>query len=180
MLASISPAKARELAESGQARLVDIRETSEFAKEHVAGSRLVPLSVARSYAVKDEDAPKKPVIYFCQSGRRTQNNAELLEALADGEAYQIEGGLLGWKQAGLPVEGGSSALPMFRQVQIGAGLAVLLGVVGSYFWHPLYLLTAFVGAGLVFAGLTGFCGLAVLLAKMPWNKDCGGACPLKP
>ena len=60
-----------------------------------------------------------------------------------------------------------------------AGLAVLLGVIGSYFWHPLYLLTAFVGAGLVFAGLTGFCGLAVLLAKMPWNKDCGGNCPLK-
>ena len=60
------------------------------------------------------------------------------------------------------------------------GLAVLLGVIGSYFWHPLYLLTAFVGAGLVFAGLTGFCGLAVLLAKMPWNKDCGGNCPLKP
>ena len=64
MLASISPAKAREMAESGQARLVDIRETSEFSQEHVPGARLVPLSVARSYAVKDGDAPKKPVIYL--------------------------------------------------------------------------------------------------------------------
>ena len=179
MLPLISPSKAKEMADSGKARLVDIRETSEYAREHVAGSRLVPLSVAQSYPVKDEDAPQKPVIYFCNSGRRTQDNAELLEKLAGGEAWQVGGGITGWKKAGLPVEGGSSALPMFRQIQIGAGAAVLLGVVGSYFWHPMFWLTAFVGAGLVFAGLTGFCGLALVLAKMPWNKDCGGSCPLK-
>ena len=179
MLPLISPSKAKEMVESGRARLVDIRESSEYAQEHVPGSRLVPLSVASSYAVKDADAPEKPVVYFCNSGRRTQNNAELLEKLAGGEAWQIEGGLTAWKQAGLPVERGSSVLPMFRQIQISAGAAVLLGVVGSWFWHPMFWLTAFVGAGLMFAGITGFCGLALVLARMPWNKDCGGSCPLK-
>ena len=179
MLRTISPSKAKEMLDAGQARLVDVRESTEFSREHVPGARLVPLSVASSYSVKDADAPDKPVIYFCNSGRRTQNSAALLETLAGGEAYQIEGGLTAWKQAGLPVERGSSVLPMFRQIQIGAGAAVLLGVVGSYFWHPMFWLTAFVGAGLVFAGVTGFCGLALVLAKMPWNRDCGGNCPLK-
>ena len=179
MLPVLSPAKAKEMIDSGKARLVDIRETSEYAQEHLPGARLVPLSVAKSYPVKDEDAPTKPVIYFCHSGRRTKNNAELLKSLASGEAYQLEGGLTGWKQAGLPVERGSSVLPMFRQIQIGAGAAVLLGVVGSYFWHPMFWLTAFVGAGLMFAGITGFCGLALVFAKMPWNKDCGSSCGAK-
>jgi hypothetical protein len=71
---------------------------------------------------------------------------------------------------------------MFRQIQIGAGLLVLLGIFGSFVWHPMYLLSAFVGAGLVFAGVTGFCGLALLLARMPWNKaaapSCGSRCGL--
>ena len=86
MLPLISPSKAKEMVESGRARLVDIRESSEYAQEHVPGSRLVPLSVASSYAVKDADAPEKPVVYFCNSGRRTQNNAELLEKLASTRA----------------------------------------------------------------------------------------------
>lgn len=171
MLPLISPAKALDMARSGEARLVDIRESGEYAREHVAGSRLVPLSIARSYPVKDDDAPEKPVIYFCRSGKRTQDNAVLLASLSEGvPSYQIEGGLIAWKQAGLPVEAGNTTLPMFRQIQIAAGLLILLGVLGSFVWHPFYLLTAFVGAGLVFAGVTGFCGLAKLLARMPWNR----------
>ena len=181
MLPLISPSKALDMVKAGEARLVDIRESGEYAQEHVAGSRLVPLSIAKSYPVKDEDAPEKPVIYFCRSGKRTQDNAALLASIAEGvPSYQIEGGLAAWKQAGLPVEAGDASFPMFRQIQIVAGLLILLGVLGSFVWHPFYLLTAFVGAGLVFAGVTGFCGLALLLAKMPWNRrsGCGTSCGL--
>lgn len=61
-------------------------------------------------------------------------------------------------------------IPLFRQIQIAAGSLVLIGVIGSAFWHPFFWLSAFVGAGLVFAGISGFCGLGVLLSHMPWNR----------
>jgi rhodanese-related sulfurtransferase len=183
MLPNISPEKALEMVKAGEARLVDVRESSEYAEMHVPGARLVPLSIAQNYPLQDDDAPEKPVIFFCRSGKRTEKNAALLSSLAgDMPSYQVEGGLSAWKQAGLPVEQSSTAFPMFRQIQIGAGLLVLLGIFGSFVWHPMYLLSAFVGAGLVFAGVTGFCGLALLLARMPWNKaaapSCGSRCGL--
>ena len=171
MLKTISPSRAYELSQSGEARLVDIRETSEYADESVPGARLVPLSIAGRYPVRDEDAPQKPVIFFCHSGRRTEKAADMLSAAAGGaDAYQMEGGITGWKQAGLPIVKGRASMPLFRQIQIGAGSLVLAGVVGSWFWPPMFWLSAFVGMGLVFAGLTGFCGLGILLQQMPWNK----------
>lgn len=172
MLPIITPTQAQEMVQSGEARLIDIRESTEYAAEFIPGSRLVPLSIARNYPLKDSDAPEKPVIFFCHSGNRTQKAAPLLEELAGSNAaYQIEGGITGWKQAGLSVQQNSAPLPLFRQIQIGAGALVLAGVIGSAFWHPMYLLSAFVGAGLMFAGITGFCGLGILLSKMPWNKN---------
>ena len=76
-----------------------------------------------------------------------------------------------WQKEGLPVCHEKAPFPLFRQIQIGAGALVLLGILGSYVWHPMFWLSAFVGAGLVFAGITGFCGLGLLLARMPWNKQ---------
>ncbi len=185
MLPNISPEKALEMVKAGEARLVDVRESSEYAAEHISGARLVPLSIAQSYPLKDDDAPEKPVIFFCRTGKRTENNAALLSSLAGNvPSYQVQGGITGWKQAGLPVEQSRVPFPMFRQIQISAGLLVLLGILGSFVWHPMYWLAAFVGAGLVFAGVTGFCGLALLLAKMPWNRtdspspSCGSRCGL--
>ena len=172
MLKKISPTQAYDMAKTGKARLVDVRESSEYAQMHIDGARLAPLSIIDNYPVKDADAPEKPIVFFCNSGRRTENAADKLVSLAGPvETYQIEGGISGWQKAGLPLEKGKSTLSMFRQIQIGAGSLVLIGVLGSSVWHPLYLLTAFVGAGLLFAGLTGFCGLGLLLAKMPWNRS---------
>ena len=171
MLKKISPVQAYDMAEGGKARLVDIRESTEYAQMHIAGARLAPLSIIDQYPVKDAEAPEKPIVFFCHSGRRTENAADKLAALAGNvAAYQLEGGISGWQKAGLPLEQGKAILPMFRQIQIGAGALILLGVLGSHVWHPMYLLTAFVGAGLLFAGLTGFCGLGLLLARMPWNR----------
>ena len=104
------------------------------------------------------------------SGNRTTKNSDLLQKLAAGPAWQMEGGVSAWAKQGLPVETTQQPLPIFRQIQIGAGGLVLAGVLGSFVWPSMLWLSAFVGAGLIFAGVTGFCGLGLLLAAMPWNK----------
>ena len=171
MLPVISPQEAFERFSKGEARLVDIRETDEYTQEFVPGSRLIPLSIIAKHPLKDADAPDKPIVFFCHSGNRTANASDLLERLAgDVQAYRLDGGISGWEKAGLPVEHISSTIPLFRQIQNAAGSLVLIGVIGSAFWHPFFWLSAFVGAGLVFAGISGFCGLGVLLSHMPWNR----------
>ena len=117
---------------------------------------LIPLSIIAKHPLKDADAPDKPIVFFCHSGNRTANASDLLERLAgDVQAYRLDGGISGWEKAGLPVEHISSTIPLFRQIQIAAGSLVLIGVIGSAFWHPFFWLSAFVGAGLVFAGIPG-------------------------
>ena len=171
MLPTISPRRAFEMLKNGEARLIDIRESAEYAENFIPEARLVPLSIAKMYPLKDADAPDKPIIFFCRSGNRTDKASALLSSLAgDTMAWQMEGGLSGWQKEGLPVQHEKAPFPLFRQIQIGAGALVLLGILGSYVWHPMFWLSAFVGAGLLFAGLTGFCGLGLLLAKMPWNR----------
>ena len=163
MLPVISPQEAFERFSKGEARLVDIRETDEYTQEFVPGSRLIPLSIIAKHPLKDADAPDKPIVFFCHSGNRTANASDLLERLAgDVQAYRLDGGISGWEKAGLPVEHISSTIPLFRQIQSAAGSLVLIGVIGSAFWQPFFWLSAFVGAGLVFAGISGFCGLGVL------------------
>ncbi len=170
MLVSLSPEEVRQRLETGDIRLIDIRESEEYAEVSIPGARLIPLSIIKKHPLTEPDTVSKPIVFTCRSGNRTREAAPLLESLVNGEAYVLDGGTSGWEQAGLPVERTPVPLPMFRQIQIGAGILVLVGVIGSAFWHPLYWLSAFVGAGLVFAGVTGFCGLGVLLSKMPWNK----------
>lgn len=113
------------------------------------------------------------MIFHCQSGARTSNNAaRLAQAASPANACVVEGGIQGWKQAGLlTVEDRSQPLPLMRQVQIAAGLLILCGVVLGYSVSSgFFLLSGFVGAGLLFAGVTGFCGMARLLKVMPWNR----------
>ena len=163
-LKTLTPAEARQLVESG-ARLVDIRNPDEFARARVPGAENRP--VDRLTRVHGE----APVIFLCRSGMRTAANADRLAACC-GEGYLLEGGLEGWRQAGLPVEEDRKApLEIMRQVQITAGSLVLIGVLLGFLVAPAWFgLSAFVGAGLVFAGTTGWCGMATLLALMPWNR----------
>ena len=116
------------------------------------------------------DAPA--VIFHCRSGMRTDANAARLAAAAPCEAFLLEGGIEAWRAAGLPVLTDAKApLEIMRQVQITAGMLVLIGVALSLLVAPAWIgLSAFVGAGLTFAGATGWCGMAKLLAMMPWNR----------
>ena len=167
----ITPERAAALVRDG-ALLVDIRERDEHARERIEGARHHALSVI------DRDHPARPgdkvLIFHCRSGTRTAQSApQIASAMPAGvETYILEGGIDAWKKAGLPVTIDRSApIPTMRQVQIVAGSLVLLGAtLGAAVAPGFYLLTAFVGAGLVFAGVTGFCGMARVLDLMPWNR----------
>ena len=153
------------------ARLIDIREPDEYAREHIVSAQLVSLSALEKGA-RLQAWSGETVIFYCQSGARTSGNATRLAALGSpATVCLLSGGLQAWKQAGLPTEEDSSApLPLMRQVQIAAGSLVLGGVVLGYTVSDVfYLLSGAAGGGLIFAGLTGFCGMARLLQRMPWN-----------
>lgn len=165
----ISPEKAHQLVAAG-AVLVDIRATGEHAREHIPGARHLPFEqLAQAHLPGGEGAI---LIYHCKSGNRTRMNAARLGQAASCEAYILEGGLDAWKKAGLPVQADASQpMELSRQVQISAGSLILLGVVlGAWVSPWFYVLAGFVGAGLVFAGVSGFCGLARVLMHMPWNR----------
>lgn len=168
---TISPQRAAELVRSG-AVLVDIREADEHAREHIAGARHHALSrIDESTPIRDGD---DVVIFHCRSGARTKGNAVRLAAAGPGcETYILDGGLDAWKKAGLPVAlDRNQPIDIMRQVQITAGSLVLLGVIlGTLVSSEFYVLSGFVGAGLVFAGASGFCGMARLLGVMPWNRQ---------
>jgi rhodanese-related sulfurtransferase len=164
-LAKLSPAEARRMVDAG-ARLIDIRGRDEFARSRAPGAENRPLDEL------DAIEHDGPVVFLCRSGMRTTANAAKLADSCAGEAYILEGGLDAWKAAGFPVdEDRSQPLEIMRQVQIGAGTLVLIGVALGFLVSPVVFgLAAFVGAGLLTAGVTGWCGMARLLAVMPWNR----------
>lgn len=170
-LKTLSPAQAKALMDRGAA-IVDIREPDEFAREHIPGAKNAPLSKLGGGATPGGEPEGEVVVYHCKSGMRTQANAAKLASAANCEAYILEGGLDGWKKAGLAVAfDASQPMDVMRQVQISAGSLVVIGVVLGVGLHPAFLaLSAFVGVGLVTAGVTGFCGMARFLALMPWNR----------
>ncbi|NVD99294.1 rhodanese family protein [Massilia sp. BJB1822] len=166
----LNPQAARQHLEQG-ALLIDIRTADEHARERIAQARHLPLE--RLQAGADGALPAgRTVIFHCRSGQRTRLQASALAACVAGPAYALEGGLDGWKRAGLPVlRDASQPLELQRQVQIAAGSMIVLGTaLGATVTPWLHLLPGFVGCGLVFAGVSGFCGLARLLLKMPWNR----------
>ena len=169
-LKSISPQAASELVNQG-AILVDIRAADEHARERIAQARHVPMDQLQSGGLPLAGA--SAVIFHCRSGNRTRVNASALRACAACEAYVLEGGLDAWKKAGLPVVADASQpLELQRQVQIAAGSLIVLGaVLGATVSPWFHALSGFVGAGLVFAGASGFCGLARVLMRMPWNRN---------
>ena len=164
-LTKITPAEARARIAEGAA-LIDIRAADEHARSRIPGALNAPLGSAFNLS----DVPA--VIYHCRSGMRTDANAAQLAAASPCEAYLLEGGIEAWRKAGLPVIDDTKVpLEIMRKVQITAGLLVLAGVILSLTVAPAWIgLSAFVGAGLTFAGVSGWCGMAKLLALMPWNR----------
>ena len=170
MTATLNPLAPAEVAarlRAGKAVLVDIRDPDEYARRHVAGALNVPLGTFEQALDPDQD-----VIFTCRTGMRTGANCDRLAARVVGEAFVLAGGVDGWAGAGLPLATDAKApLEIIRQVQIAAGSLVLAGVVLGFAVAPAWFaLAGFVGAGLVFAGVSGTCAMASLLQAMPWNR----------
>ncbi len=150
--------------------LLDVRTPAEFEEIHAVGARSVPLDRLNPKSLQAE-YPQGEIFLICRSGGRGKQACEKFLAAGVERVVNVEGGTLAWDQAGLPVVRGRKTMSLERQVRIAAGSMVFTGVALGYFVHEIFLgLAAFVGAGLVFAGLTDTCGMGMLLAKMPWNQ----------
>jgi len=158
--------------------IVDVRSPDEHAYKHIPGSVLMPLDELEAHL---NEFPRDGDVYvICQSGHRSSQACQRLEGLGLSNAISVDGGINALEKAGGELASFSKVIPLMRQVQIAAGSLMLLSVVLSLFVHPNFIyLSAFVGAGLTFAGLTGFCGMANLLALMPWNKNQNTSMPTK-
>lgn len=170
-LSPLSPQAVAQKLQTGAITLIDVREADEFAREHVPGARSIPLSSLQDAHVALD--PTGAVVFHCRSGMRTAANCARLSSLVAGPAYVMDGGLDAWKAAKLPVAANARApLELNRQVQIAIGASVVAGAALAAFVDPAFLIIpAFFGAGLLFAGLSGWCGLAKLLALAPWNRS---------
>jgi rhodanese-related sulfurtransferase len=168
---TISPIELQTLlvAQPGLA-LWDVRTPVEFAEVHVPQARNIPLDQLQPGAVPVQK--DQPVYLLCRSGQRATKAAEKLAKQGFVEPVVVEGGTLAWMAANLPLTRTAvKVMSLERQVRIAAGSLVLIGVLLGWFVHRgFYGLAAFVGAGLVFAGITDFCGMGLLLAKLPWNR----------
>lgn len=167
---SIDPKTLKNWLDRGDAVLVDVREPAEYVAEHIDGSTLIPLATISSSNLPASNL-KKIVIHCRKGGRGTSACENLVKEMPGRDIYNLAGGIEAWTAAGLPVcTSGHKIIPLDRQVQMCVGFCVLLASLVGYFYSPsAILVAAFLGAGLVFAGISGFCGLARVLAVMPWN-----------
>jgi rhodanese-related sulfurtransferase len=167
MVTTIGPTELLDELKRGGATLIDVRTPAEFRELHVRGATNEPL---------DTLDPKKFVsakrlLVICQKGGRGKMACEKLAAAGVTSAVNVEGGTLACEAAGLPIERGRKSISLERQVRICAGSLVVLGTALGWWVHPAWFgLPAFVGSGLVFAGVTDTCGMGMLLARMPWNQ----------
>lgn len=175
MINTISPQEAARWLADGEAILIDVREADEFRAEHIAYANSLPLSALEDLFKKMNIPENRKIVFQCLKGARGGQACTTIQGCGscNNALYNLDGGITAWKQAGLPVVSSliASGISIFRQVQIIIGgliaVLVVLGFLGLSF--------GFIGAGLLglalfVSGLTGWCGLAMLLSKMPWNK----------
>jgi rhodanese-related sulfurtransferase len=169
----------QRLAEDSGLCLIDVRTPAEYQHVHVRQAENVPLQTLQPERWK---GATQPVHVLCQSGARAMKACEQL-LKAGVPVVHIEGGTNACVEAGLDVVRGRKAMSLERQVRIAAGSLVLIGVALAWWVHPAFVfLSGFIGAGLVFAGVTDTCGMGMMLARMPWNQltstsHSGGTCP---
>lgn len=167
---NVDPQTVSQWLQQNEAVLVDVREPFEHAGESIEGAVLVPVNKVSAETLPPHDDRK--LVMHCKSGGRSKQACDKL-AKAGIETYNMTGGIEAWSEAGLPTNKAAKApLDLFRQVQIVVGSFVLLFSLLAVLTGSLWFLIVpiFFGGGLLFAGLSGFCGLAMVLGKMPWNR----------
>lgn len=161
---------------AGGCAIIDVREPDEVAFEAIPGAKNIPMSrIERSNL--SEFSPHDRLFVICQSGGRSCRASDILRNCGFTNVIDVAGGINAYKRAGGTVVRGKQPLPLMRQVQIVAGGLVIVGVILALTTHPAFIyLSGFVGLGLLLAGITGFCPMATILSKLPWNKGGGGRC----
>jgi rhodanese-related sulfurtransferase len=167
--------RANELAEllaaRDDVRLLDVRTPGEYESVHIPGAYNVPLDTLGEHAAEIRATVDEPVVLVCQSGARAKRAEEALMGCSMTNVHVLDGGMNGWVEAGLQVNRGRRRLSLERQVRIAAGaMAATGGVLALLVSAQWAILPAFVGSGLVFAGVTDRCGLAMVLSRLPWNR----------
>ncbi len=158
--------------DKGEAVLLDVREPDEFARGHIPRATSVPLSQVKEAIPTLATTADTKLVFQCQKGGRSGQACMLA---GERLVYNLEGGISAWEAAGLPIASNlrptATRLPLMRQVQITVGALILLGIMLGFYGIPAgFMLAGFFGAGLLFAGISGWCGMALLLARMPWNR----------
>ena len=154
----------------GDCCVFDVREADEYQRGHIPEAKLISLSQIEARA--NEIPRDKNVYVYCRSGNRSQEAIKRLHALGYENLINLQGGIAAHQKCGGRIRSYRRGFPIMQQVQIAAGFLILLGIFLSLWLHPAFLiLSGFVGGGLLFAGLTGFCGMAKLLERMPWNRS---------
>lgn len=152
---------------------IDVREPTEFNLEHIPHSKNIPLSqFSESISSICTENPNTNFIFLCQSGNRAKKALEIWNQNTDKPAEVLEGGLSQWKMEKKSIFIKKNKLPIMQQVQLIVGILLIIISLLTYFMSiNLIIMIVFIGLGLTFAGLTGFCGLALILLKMPWNAS---------
>lgn len=157
-----------EKKDNPKVKFVDVRTAGEYKASHIDGVQNIPLDQLEPH--HKEFANAEEIYIQCASGNRSSQAVKKLHN-SHAQVYDFCGGLSEWKSLKYPVIEGKGAIPIIRQVMIAAGSLVLVGVILNVLglaWG-IYI-SGFVGAGLLFAGVSGWCGMAMLLGKMPWNQ----------
>jgi rhodanese-related sulfurtransferase len=182
-ISTISPLDLAELCKDGKnIDLIDVRTPVEYRELHAVPARNIPLDQLDSSVLmhSHDGLPIAPHYMICRSGSRGKQACEKLFSAGCTNVVNVEGGTLAWESSGLPVVRGKKAISLERQVRIAAGSLVSLGALLSCLIHPAFIaLSAFVGIGLIFAGVTDTCGMGLLLARMPWNRGNNKTCGCK-
>lgn len=175
VILSVSPAELQRRIDQGEnPEMLDVRTPAEHGEVHAVGVNLVPLDklVTKRFLESRQAEAQAPLYLFCKSGGRALRAAEKFVAAGFDKVIVVDGGTDAWVAAGLPVERGArKVMSLERQVRITAGALVFVGTLLGVLASPWFLVVpGFVGAGLVFAGLTDTCGMGMALARCPWNR----------
>lgn len=167
---TITPAELKHRLDRHEVLLIDVREPAEYRTECIEGAVLIPLN---DFSLETLPSQSKPIVIQCLSGKRSSEACrKAFIQNPDAAVYTLEGGISAWKNAGFPTKkSASNTLPLDQQTQLTAGFLVFIGTLAGTWANPVfYIIPGFIGLGLMFAGITGWCGLAKLLAKMFWNR----------
>lgn len=170
-MSAVSSVSVQELNRESNAIIIDVRSPAEFRSVHITAAQNMPLDQLDPKEIAALRSGDQPLYVVCKAGGRSIKACQALVAAGHQQVVNVEGGTDAWVAAGLAVDRGQGGMSLERQVRIAAGALVLIGVILSQTIHGGFVwLAGFVGAGLVFAGITDTCGMGLLLARMPWNR----------